>query len=220
MTPITPERRKKLTLPEAFRVFIRQPSPWIIATLFLGALVARIAAGDWQLTDALVPLIMLALFPLAEWIIHVTVLHWRPRHIGRVTIDSLLARKHREHHTKPSEIPLIFIPWQTFLWLIPILVAIALLVFPRPAMGLTFLVILGALGLNYEWTHYLIHTEYQPSGRIYKAVRRNHRLHHFKNEHYWFTVTSSGTADRVLHTYPDPGETPNSPTAKTLHSAA
>ncbi|SUA79071.1 Fatty acid hydroxylase superfamily [Nocardia otitidiscaviarum] len=210
-------RRAKLSLPDAFRVFVRQPSPWIIAALFVTALAARIAVGDWRITDALVPVVMLALFPLVEWLIHVCVLHWRPRRIGRLTVDSLLARKHREHHRDPRDIPLIFIPWQTFLWLIPALVTIAALVFPRPGLGLTFLVVLALLGLNYEWTHYLVHTDYQPSGRLYRAVRRNHRLHHFKNEHYWFTVTTSGTADRMLRTYPDPGATPNSPTAKALH---
>ena len=30
--------------------------------------------------------------------------------------------------------------------------------------------------------------------RVYRAVWRNHRLHHYKNEHYWFTVTSTATA--------------------------
>ncbi|UFS96454.1 sterol desaturase family protein [Nocardia huaxiensis] len=211
-------RRTKLSLHDAFREFLRHPSPWIIAGMLAAALIARIVVGDWQLTDALVPVVMLALFPVVEWLIHVFILHWRPRTIGRVTLDSLLARKHREHHSNPRELPLIFIPWQTFLWLLPALVAIALLAFPRPALGLTFLVLVGLLGLNYEWTHYLIHTDYQPSGRIYRAVRKNHRLHHFKNEHYWFTVTSSGTADRVLRTYPDPARTPNSPTAKALHA--
>ena len=42
--------------------------------------------------------------------------------------------------------------------------------------------------------------------------------HHYKNEHYWFTVTSSGTADRVLGTYPDLATVATSPTAKNLHA--
>ncbi|MBB5918655.1 hypothetical protein BJY24_007567 [Nocardia transvalensis] len=211
-------RRREVTLGSAFRVFARRPSPWIIAGMLAVALGARLAVGDWQLTDALVPVVMLAFFPLVEWMIHVFVLHWRPRRLGPITVDSLLARKHREHHADPRDVPLVFIPWQTFLWLLPVLVVVAALAFPRIGLGLTFLTVVGALGLNYEWTHYLIHTDYQPRGRIFKAVRRNHRLHHFKNEHYWFTVTSSGTADRVLHTYPDPGAITNSPTVKALHA--
>jgi hypothetical protein len=211
-------RRREVTLIAAAREFARHPSPWIIAGLLVTAAAARIVVGDWQYTDAVVPAVMLALFPFTEWVIHVCVLHWRPRRIGRLTLDSLLARKHRAHHADPREVGLIFIPWQTFLWLLPVLLAIALLAFTRPGLGLIFLAMVGALGLNYEWTHYLIHTDYQPRTRIFKAVRQNHRLHHFKNEHYWFTVTTSGTADRALGTHPHPAAIPNSPTAKSLHS--
>ena len=42
-------------------------------------------------------------------------------------------------------------------------------------------------------------------------------LHHFKNEHYWFSVTTSGTSDRVLGTYPDAITVETSATAKNLH---
>ncbi len=73
-------------------------------------------------------------------------------------------------------------------------------------------------GSVYEWTHYLIHSDYKPKTRVYRAIWRNHRQHHYKNEHYWFTVTSSGTADRVLGTYPDPAARATSPTAKNLHA--
>jgi sterol desaturase/sphingolipid hydroxylase (fatty acid hydroxylase superfamily) len=112
----------------------------------------------------------------------------------------------------------VFIPWQTLPWLLAAFTAVGLLLFPRLALGLTFLVTVGALGLCYEWTHYLIHSDYRPRSRLYRAVWRNHRLHHYRNEHYWFTVTTSGTADRILGTYADPQTIAPSPTAKALHS--
>jgi len=37
----------------------------------------------------------------------------------------------------------------------------------------------------YEWVHYLTHTSYRPRTAFYRRMWRNHRLHHFKNEHYW-----------------------------------
>jgi hypothetical protein len=191
----------------------------MIGATLLVALTLRIVVGDWQYTDALVPVAMLAVFPFFEWIVHVFVLHWRPRRVGPLTIDSLLARKHREHHVDPREVPLIFIPWPALLWILPVSVAIAVLAFPRPGLGLTFLVFVAVLGLGYEWCHYLIHSDYKPKTTAYRAIWKNHRQHHFKNEHYWFTVTSSGTADRVLGTYPDAATVPTSPTAKNLHSA-
>ncbi|GGL46676.1 sterol desaturase family protein [Nocardia jinanensis] len=212
-------RRAQESLPDVFRSFLHAPSAWVIAGLLVAAATARILVGDWQLTDALVPVLMVAAFPFVEWVIHVCVLHWRPRTLGRWRIDSLLARKHREHHADPRVRELVFIPWQTFLWLLPVLVAVALLAFGRPGLGLTFLTTVGVLGLVYEWTHLLVHTDYQPHNAIVRAVRRNHRLHHFKNEHYWFAVTTAGTADRLLGTYPDPASIPNSPTVKALHNS-
>lgn len=218
---IAPTRtaRKGFTLADARREFARYPSPWLLGTMLVVASTARILFGDWQITDAAVPLVTLALFPFYEWIIHVFILHWRPKRLGGLTIDPLLAREHRAHHVEPRSVPLIFIPWKSLVWwVIPLTIGASLLAFPRLSMGLTFLVFMAAIGLAYEWTHYLIHTDYKPKTAVYKAIWRNHRNHHYKNEHFWFTVTTAGTADRVLRTYPDPSTVENSPTAKNLHA--
>ncbi|AXK87023.1 Fatty acid hydroxylase superfamily protein [Nocardia farcinica] len=211
--------RRGMTLGDAFREFLRHPSPWMIATTLVCVLAARLVVGDWQPTDALVPLVMVAVFPVFEWVVHVLVLHWRPKRLGRLTLDSELARKHREHHIDPREIPLIFIPTRSLVIVLVALLLIAAFAFPRPGLGLTFLLTVTVLGLGYEWTHYLIHTDYKPRRALYRAVWRNHRHHHYKNEHYWFTVTSSGTADRLFGTCPDPATVATSPTARNLHGA-
>jgi hypothetical protein len=211
--------RRGFTLADAGREFWKYPSPWVIGAVFVAALATRIVVGGWQITDALVPLVMIALFPFLEWIIHVFILHWRPKRIGRLTIDPLLSREHRAHHIDPRSVPLIFIPWKSLVsWALPLTIGVALLAFPRLGMGLTYLVFIAAMGLVYEWTHYLIHSDYKPKTIVYRAIWRNHRNHHYKNEHYWFTVTSSGTADRVLGTYPDLATVATSPTAKNLHA--
>jgi hypothetical protein len=215
---MTGSRRNLMTLADAVRAFVRHPSPWLVGALLAGATAARLVTGDWRWSDAVVPVVMVAVFPFFEWVVHVFVLHWKPRHLGRFEIDSLLARKHREHHADPRDIPLVFIPWQVLAWLLPAYVVVALVAFPRPGLALTFLTTLGVLGLSYEWTHYLIHSDYKPRSRAFRAVWRNHRLHHYKNEHYWFTVTTAGTADRVLGTYPDPQTVDSSPTVKVLHA--
>ena len=209
--------RRRFTVFDAGAEFWRHPSPWMIAVTLLAAAGARIAQGDWHFTDTLVPLIMLAVFPFFEWLVHVCILHWRPRRIGALRIDPLLARKHRAHHQDPRDTALIFIPWQALLWVLAAVAGIALLAFPRTGLGLTFLTCLSVLGLWYEWCHYLVHSDYKPKSALYRAIWRNHRQHHFKNEHYWFTVTSAGTADRVLGTCPDPAGVATSPTAKNLH---
>lgn len=208
--------RRGVTLTSAAREFFRHPSPWLLAAALIAAVIARIVLGDFRLSDAVLPLVMLAGFPFLEWTMHVIVLHWRPRRVAGITIDPMLARKHREHHVEPRDIPLIFIPMQSLYGAVGSALIVGLWIFPRTALGLTFLVVTFAIGLAYEWTHYLVHTDYHPKHAVYRAIWRNHRLHHFKNEHYWFAVTSPGTADRVLGTYPDPQTVPTSPTARNL----
>jgi hypothetical protein len=211
--------RRGMTLTDAAREFWRHPTPWLLAGALIAAVAARIALGDWQWSDAVLPLVVLAVFPFVEWMIHVFILHWRPRKIGRVMVDPVLARKHREHHINPRIVKLIFIPLQSLFGAFVAIMIVGLVLIPRTALGVTFLVTVFAIGMVYEWTHYLVHTDYKAKHAFYRTIYRNHRLHHFKNEHYWYAVTSPGIADRVLGTYPDPQSVPNSPTAKNLYAA-
>ena len=219
MTQDRPTRRG-MTLGDAVREFWRHPSPWLITAALAIAVVARVLAGDWQWTDALMPFIVLAVFPFVEWMIHVFILHWRPRRVAGVMVDPILARKHRAHHADPKITRLIFIPLESLPGALVATLLIGLVLIPRTALGLSFLVVIYAIGIVYEWSHFLVHTDYKPKTWFYKTMYRNHRLHHFKNEHYWFAVTTPGLADRVLGTYPDPQSVPTSPTAKNLYAEA
>ena len=128
--------RKGFTLLDAGREFWRYPSPWLIGGGLVLASVARIAAGDWQITDALVGCVMVATFPFLEWAVHVFILHWRPRRVAGVTIDPVLARRHRQHHVDPRNMAIIPIPWKTLLLsILPLNVGIALLAFPGSGSG-------------------------------------------------------------------------------------
>ncbi len=215
---MTETKRRGMTLAEAAREFWRHPTPWLLAAAFVGAVVARVAVGDWQWSDAVVPFVVLAVFPFFEWMIHVFILHWRPRRIAGFMVDPVLARKHREHHADPRITKLIFIPLQSLAGAFVAAVIVGFVLIPRTGLGLTFLVVLFAIGVVYEWSHYLVHTDYKPKTWFYRTMYRNHRLHHFKNEHYWFAVTTPGLADRVLGTYPDAQDVPTSPTAKNLYA--
>jgi sterol desaturase/sphingolipid hydroxylase (fatty acid hydroxylase superfamily) len=217
---MTGSRRTAVTLGTTFGEFLRHPSPWMILATLVTAVTWRIVEGDWRLTDLWTPVILVAFFPVLEWVIHVFILHWRPRKVAGVLIDSELARDHRRHHADPRDIPLVFIPWRSLVAVIAGDFAIALFAFPRLGQGLTFLVAVALIGLGYEWSHYLIHSDYKPRSKTYKAIWRNHRLHHYKNEHYWFTVTTTSTADRLFGTYPDPETVKTSPTAKNLHGSS
>ena len=217
---MTHTKRRGMTLADAALEFWRHPTPWLLVTALGAAVAARLAVGDWQWSDAVLPFVLLAVFPFVEWMIHVLILHWRPRRIAGVMIDPVLARKHREHHADPRITRLIFIPLQSLVGAFVAALVVAFVVIPRTGLGLTFLVTLFVIGVVYEWSHYLVHTDYKPKTWFYRTIYRNHRLHHFKNEHYWFAVTTPGLADRALGTYPDPKTVPTSPTAKNLYASA
>lgn len=212
--------RKQMTLTEALAEFVKHPSPWMLTAWVAALLTARLTVGGWTVADAIIPVVLVAISPIAEWIIHTSILHWRPRTLAGMKIDSRLARDHRLHHQDPRDIPLIFIPWPSLIGVMLGLTAIAVFAFPQRGNGLTFALTIGTFLVFYEWVHYLVHTDYKPRHAIYRAVWRNHRYHHFKNENYWFTVTSSGTADRLLGTYPDPQQVQSSPTVRNLHAAS
>ena len=214
-----PERRG-VTLADAAREFWRHPTPWLLSVALATAVAARLVVADWRWSDAVLPLVVLAVFPLVEWVIHVFVLHWRPRRVAGLMLDPVLARKHRAHHADPRITRLIFIPLQSLFGAFGAALVTAFLIIPRTGLGLSFLVVVAAIGVVYEWSHYLVHTDYKPKTWFYRTMYRNHRLHHFKNEHYWFAVTTPGLADRVLGTYPDPHSVGTSPTAKNLHAGS
>jgi sterol desaturase/sphingolipid hydroxylase (fatty acid hydroxylase superfamily) len=203
------------TLAEEFRFFRGHANPRIELAAVIAALAARLTVSGWGLGDMVIVVAILAAQPFFEWTFHLYVLHYRPVTILGRTIDFELARKHRDHHVDPSVVELVFVPRRSLLALMALATVLCLLAFPTAAGAFTALATSGALLLGYEWTHYLIHSRYRPKTRLFRAIWRAHRLHHYKNEEYWFGVTNPA-ADIVLRTYPEPGTVPTSPTARDL----
>jgi hypothetical protein len=59
-------KRRSVSLSGAWLAFWRHPSPFMIAPLFVGSLVARLIVGGWQWSDAWLPFVMIAAFPIFE----------------------------------------------------------------------------------------------------------------------------------------------------------
>lgn len=203
------------TLADEARFFFRQPQPRVEVAAVTVALLARLLVGSYSAGDLVVVAALVGIQPFFEWVFHVYVLHYRPITLLGRTIDFELARKHREHHVDPSVVDLVFVPLGSLIRVIVLGAVLALVVMPSTATALTAMAAAAALLLGYEWTHYLIHSTYRPRTRLFRAIWRAHRLHHYKNEQYWFGVTSP-TADHVLRTHPQPGDVPTSPTARDL----
>lgn len=211
------ERSEGVTLRQEARVLFGFPGPRLILAAFVAAAVARAVVGRWEWLDLVVPLAVLALEPFTEWLVHVLLLHLRPRTIGGRRIDPLVSRKHRAHHEDPKDRELVLVPLPVLAVGLPVAALLVVLLADRLGPGLSGLVAGYAMLLAYEWTHHLIHSTYHPQGRYYRRIWRAHRLHHFRNEHYWFGVTMT-LGDHVLRTAPAKESVPLSPTARSLHA--
>ena len=151
-----------------------------LAGVLVATVAVRAAYGRWGWRDVWVALALVALQPFTEWLIHTRILHWRPRTILGRDVDLTIGSLHRRHHQTPKDPRFLFIPMRTlrgFAVLDAVLLAVA---WWRPAVA-TAVVTATALTLVYEWTHYLIHTDYQPRTRLYRGLWRAHRLHQLPN---------------------------------------
>ena len=213
------------SLRDCARVFAHQPSPpYLLGALAL-ALAARAIQGQFSWRDLVMVAGLVTVTPFVEWTIHVYLLHARPFALFGHRIEMLSAREHRAHHEAPTVLEGVLIPvYAVLLFLVAIAAVNWALSFPihlvlggpRLAYATTGVATSFAILSAYEWTHFLIHTPHRARSRYYKAIWRNHRLHHYKNEHYWFGVTSI-VGDRVIGTLADQRSVPRSATARSLH---
>ena len=216
------------SLGEARREFLRKESPWVLGAGVVALAILRAVAGDVGWRDAVAVAAMLAIYPFGEWAIHVYLLHAKPVQIRGRRFETVAARAHRAHHGDPNDLDMVLLYWwqAAFLMLVavPLTVAavaaiVTLLAGPVPLGALISGAIAGFfMVFVYEWTHFLIHTAYRPRTRAYRTIWRNHRLHHFKNEHFWHGITNN-LSDRVLGTNPEAREVAKSKTARTLDPA-
>jgi hypothetical protein len=217
------------TLGGAASEFAHKRSPWIIAGAIALLVVARAFGGELSWRDAVAASAMLVIYPFGDWAIHVYLLHMRPFEVRGRRIDPPAAKGHRAHHRKPNDLTIILLepkdiaqllfiamPVSIALWAVPLsLITGAIPVGAILTAALTTTVLIGL----YEWTHFLIHTSYRPRSRYYRSIWRTHRLHHFKNEHFWHGITNT-VADRALDTFPDQRDVERSRTARDLDADA
>lgn len=196
-------------------MFARHASPRIIAIVAAALIATRLALGHWRWWDLIVGFGVVAGAPFVEWVIHVFVLHFRPREVLGRRLDPVSSRYHRAHHRDPRDLRYLFIPLQVLLPLVVIWSTLTIFVADNVRLALTGQMVGFAYIFGYEWAHHLIHSSYVPRSRAYRHIWRNHRLHHYKNERYWFGIATD-LSDRLLGTNPDKDAVATSPTARTL----
>lgn len=207
----------------ALVVFARWWSPRSIALGLVVTTTVRLVVGGWSWWDLYAVGVVFAAVPFVEWVIHLHLLHGEPRSYLGGAVD--IGSGHRLHHLDPLDIQWLLLRGvDAVVFQVMIAALVTALVVPLPlvvggplvAPALTAVVAGQVKLLEYEWDHFFFHTAYRPRTRWYRNRKRNHRLHHYRNEHYWLGVTHN-FGDRVLGTLPgDKGAVPLSDTARTL----
>jgi hypothetical protein len=219
------EGKGAVTLRACSKAFWRQPSPPYLLGAVAVALALRVAQGSWSWRDVVMAAGLVGVTPFVEWAIHVYLLHSPPFTVFGRRVEVITAREHRAHHRRPGVLEGVLVPVYGVVVFLAMIAAVdwamsfpiaLVLGGPRLAYATTGIATGFAILASYEWIHFLIHTPYRPKRRYFKAIWRNHRLHHFKNERYWFGVTST-VGDRVIGTSPDQHTIARSPTARSLH---
>jgi hypothetical protein len=203
--------------------YLSHKSPQVILTGVTIIAVVRLLVGSASWGDLVVVGLTILLTGFVEWFLHLVLLH-APEDSKRMTKFGT-GSGHREHHLDPLNVGWIMLgPQDAFIFLLLLmgwtaawsLPLIALIGVPFVATYLTALLAAYLTLAHYEWVHLLVHTRYRARSRYYRRLAANHRLHHYRNEHYWLGVTSN-LGDRMLRTLPaDKSDVALSDTARTL----
>ncbi len=208
------EQRSARTLPGAIHLFFRFAVPLLFLATLAGWLPVRLWLADFSVVDLTIVAGVAIYWPIQEWVLHNYALHFTPRTVLGLRIDPWFSQVHRYHHRHPDVLERVFLPTGFIALISPVHWAAWLLLLPAP-QAVTGILSLTLASLIYEWVHYLVHTPYKPQSAWFTRVRRNHMLHHFKNEHYWHAFTVPHV-DALFGTDPDPAATPRSETCRTL----
>lgn len=208
-----PEAR---TLSGAARIFLRFGSPRLLVAYVLLLATVRLSLGGFGWGDLAIALAVAVYWPLQEWFAHMVILHIKPRTVWGRRIDPHFARCHRWHHRHPTVIERIFVPLHVELLITPVMGGFFWWVMPTAPLAVSGMLFFTAATLLYEWVHFSAHIPYAPKTAWFRAIKRHHSLHHFKNEHHWHAFTVPWI-DHWMGTAPrDPREADRSPTVRTL----
>ncbi len=159
--------------------------------------------------------IVVIIAPFAEWFLHKYVLHGSYNPLNKFVAD-YMERLHVGHHREPQKVDYYFAPLSAGLTLPIGFFFIILILSQSLNWAISFSLSITLYFLFYEWIHLAHHIdEYRPKTKPGKRLKKAHKWHHFKNENYWWGITSA-LGDDLLHTFPKPQEVSKSETVLDL----
>ncbi|WP_088011024.1 sterol desaturase family protein [Gottfriedia acidiceleris] len=184
----------------------------VMGLLFLVGIIYSIGFHLSWLT-VLIFIIGLIFFMFSEYVTHRFIFHIKaPKN---KLFLKIMKRIHYDHHTNPDDLKLLFLPiWYSIpnlgsLCIIYFLITRDLIQTIAFGSGLVFML------LVYEWKHYVAHRPIKPITKVGRQIKKLHILHHFKNENFWYGV-STPIFDGIFGTLKDEKEVVTSSTAKAL----
>ncbi|WP_223703533.1 sterol desaturase family protein [Sutcliffiella deserti] len=184
--------------------------------VLIGLIIVSAAIQAWHgLTWAAIGFIAFGLvtFMFSEYLTHRFLFHLKPP--KHPFFLKLLKRLHYDHHTDPNNLHLLFLPLWYSLPNLSVLTLIFYLIIGELWLTLAFATGLMTMLFLYEWKHYVAHRPIKPISKFGQWAKKMHILHHFKNENFWYGV-SSPFVDVLFGTLKDEKEVETSKTAKDL----
>ncbi|MCD7035663.1 sterol desaturase family protein [Metabacillus sp. GX 13764] len=195
-----------------YRNFILHTDFLIMAVLAL-FLAVYLFLASFHLSSLVCWIIGLVVFMFSEYFTHRFFFHLKAP--SNPYFLKLLKRLHYDHHTDPQDLKLLFLPVWYSLPNFTVLVSLFFLFSQSLQAALAFGLGLICMLLFYEWKHYVAHRPAKPKTRFGKWLKKSHLLHHYKNEKYWFGV-STPFVDALFGTLKDEKKVSMSETAKDL----
>lgn len=195
-----------------YREFFLFPDIAILLVLIVGSICFQVWSGMTWGWLAVFAFGMLT-FMFSEYLTHRFVFHLMPP--KNPFFLKLLKRLHYDHHTDPNDLHLLFLPLWYSLPNLSVLAIIFYLIAGSWELTLGFASGLMLMLFLYEWKHYVAHRPIKPRTKFGKWVKKTHILHHFKNENFWYGV-STPFVDVLFGTLKNEKDVETSKTAKDL----
>ncbi|TYS01287.1 sterol desaturase family protein [Rossellomorea vietnamensis] len=159
----------------------------------------------------------LVVFMFSEYLTHRFLFHLKAPE--NPLFLKFLKRIHYDHHKYPNDLKLLFLPVWYSIPNFAALSAIFYLIFRSVEGTVSFGIGLILMLLVYEWRHFIAHRPIKPKTRFGKWVKKTHTLHHFKNENFWYGV-STPFVDALFGTLKEQTDVETSETVKDLEKRA
>uniref|UniRef100_A0A7S4L3W6 Fatty acid hydroxylase domain-containing protein n=2 Tax=Guillardia theta TaxID=55529 RepID=A0A7S4L3W6_GUITH len=163
----------------------------VMAMAVSRAAMALVPGGEtFDHLDLLVLALVCQFWMFQEWWLHKYLLHsfkwWGQEY-------------HHQHHLLDYYYVSIDPVWLVVSWFLAAFGLFYLLLPTDLCLSATFAY--SAMGLLYEFCHYLAHTKVMPKNRLLRAIKLHHMKHHFVDEDSWFAF-SGLYIDSLLKTAP------------------